>query len=305
MEMNVFAEKLQRGIQKMLGAETKVTIREVRKNNGVLLHGLMIIKPGENVSPTIYLNAFLELYQQGTTLREIADKVLTIYEGGMPRQKIDMDFFKDFELVKDKIVYKIINTDKNRYLLDEVPHMCYLDLAICFYYAFYNEVLGNGMILIYNTHVKMWETDTDELFRLACENTPKLNPAEFKSMDEVLADMYQEDQDIRRLEADERQFFRREMPMQILSNQKHIYGAACLLYPGMLESISQKFSHNFYILPSSIHEVIILADKGREDPGHLSKMVKEVNQSQVEPEEVLSDYVYYYDHHLRAVKIIF
>lgn len=304
MNIKQFARKVQDGVSKLLEEEAEVSVREVRKNNGVTLHGLMILKKDQNVSPTIYLDTFLELYEQGMSLSEVVSNIMSVYESGMPRQKVDMEFFREFSKVKDKIVYKLVNADKNRELLKQIPHICFLDLAICFCYAYYHKTLGNGTIMIYNTHVAMWNTNTVELMRLAKKNAPRLSPPECNSMETVLAELAEETQEESIFTESCFRGDSKGIPMHILSNEKRTYGAACILYPGMLQQISESFSKDFYILPSSIHEVILLADDGWEEPEHLKEMVREVNATQVEPEEILSDNVYYYDHIQKEMRII-
>ena len=99
--------------------------------------------------------------------------------------------------------------------------------------------------------------------------------------------------------------FFREVPLRVLSNVKRVHGAICMLYPDVLENLAQEEQRSFYILPSSVHEVILLADTGSGLPGELKAMIAEVNSTQVAPEEVLSDSLYYYDFTDKKVKIIF
>lgn len=83
--------------------------------------------------------------------------------------------------------------------------------------------------------------------------------------------------------------------MYILTNEEKYFGAAALLYPHVLSHISRLLHCNFYVLPSSIHECILVPDSGQFSKKELETMVREVNETQVEDEEVLSQNVYYYD----------
>lgn len=176
MEIKRFAQNVQAAVQKDLGQGYKVTLKDIAKNNGVTLSGMIITAEGQNIAPTIYLDSFHEAYEGGVSFERIVEKILEVYRTDTPSQSIDMEFFRDFEKVKDRICYKLINREKNEELLSQIPHKEFLDLEICFYYAYQGEALGNGSILIFNTHLEMWDTSIEELFALAQENTPAIFP---------------------------------------------------------------------------------------------------------------------------------
>ncbi|WP_251207328.1 DUF5688 family protein [Acetatifactor aquisgranensis] len=303
MNINEFAEKICSAVKKELGAGYRVECKEVRKNNGVILHGLLVLGEDRNVAPTIYLDTFLEAYEAGAAFKSILQRLLEICREDMAKGTVDMEFFRSFEQVRDRICYRLIGRKGNEELLEDIPYIEFLDLAICFYYAYHGDALGDGTILIHNSHLDLWETCTAELFGLAKRNTQKLFPWVCSSLTEVLGEMA--GQEISPEEATVQEEFLQEMPLQVLSNVKRTHGAICMLYPGVLEALAAKEGRNFYILPSSIHEVILLADTGAGSAGELRKMVAEVNSTQVAPEEVLSDSLYYFDSTDKRVKIIF
>ncbi|MCM1187903.1 MAG: DUF5688 family protein [bacterium] len=296
MDINSFAQKVRDAVEKKLGGKYQVELKEVRKNNGVVLHGLLILGGRDNVVPTIYLETFFAAYEDGVPFGEILRRIFEIYQDEVPRGKIDMDFFKDFRKVRDRICYRLIRRQDNEALLKEIPHLEYLDLAICFYYAYSGRVLGEGSILIYHSHLDLWGVTLQELMKCAEENTPRLFPGKVSPMREVL----QEIMDVREvLEPD------CEIPLAVLTNERRTHGAACILYPGMLKMLAGKEMRGFYVIPSSIHEVILLEKNEGESVGELRRMIYEVNRSHVAPEEVLSDNLYFYDPLAGELKIIF
>lgn len=303
MEIKRFAEKIERAVATVLGEEYEVKLQEVQKNNGVLLQGLIITRKSQNVSPTIYLQPFWEAYEGGVTLTELVRRIVQIYREDTPMESVDMSFFREFEMVKERICYRLINGEANAELLKKIPHVPFLDLAICFYYAYESSALGKGSILIHNSHVELWDTTTAELMELARENTPRLFPWECGSMEVVVQELMKEPECRGEIFEDKELKFI-DMPMYILGNQQRIHGAASVLYPGLLEIIGEKLGVNFYILPSSVHEVILLADTGKESPKELKNMISEVNLTQVDPEEVLSYSLYYFDRKVRNIKVI-
>lgn len=291
MGVKAFGDKVLRAVSERLGENYQIKIQEVCKNNGVILQGLVILTENQNISPTIYLNSFWDAYEAGVPFTAIIEKILSVYQEDTPKENVDMSFFKIFEKVKDRICFKVISSGQNQELLKKIPHLEFLDLAVCFYYAYQGATLGCGSILIHNSHLEMWQVDTEIIWQVAQENTPKFFPWECGSMEDVLSEMMNEET------AD-------AVPMKILSNDTRVFGASCMLYRGVLEELAAKQGSNFYIIPSSVHEVILLPDSGEEDTDYLRHMIAEVNESQVEPEEVLSNQLYYYDRFSNRVTII-
>lgn len=305
MEINTFAGKVRDAVEKKLGETYKVEVREVQKNNGVVLHGLLILADDRNVIPTLYLEPFWEAYESGTSLAEIVRRLIKIYREDLPKASIDMEFFRCFEKVSGRICYRLVRQKGNEELLQDIPHIPFLDLAICFFYAYSGETLGEGAILIHNSHMELWSTTVKELLELAQKNTPELFPWRCNSMEHVLREMMTEKEYLDEMPQEESEGFFAGNPLWILSNMQRVQGSSCMLYPGLLKRLAEKEGNSFYILPSSIHEVILLTDKGMETPERLKDMIAEVNRTQVAPEEVLSDSLYYYDLQKENIRIVF
>lgn len=295
MEINEFAQKVRRAVEMELGGAYRAELKEVQKNNGVLLHGLLILPPERNVAPTIYLETFHAAYEDGVTFRDVLGRILEIFHEETPRGNIDMDFFKSFEMVRDRICYRLINRQNNEELLRDIPYVDFLDLAVCFYYAYSGSMLGEGTILIHNSHMEHWNVKIKDLMNLAKENTPRIFPGTLTPMREVLEEMMGIHEDFSP---------EQDIPLTVLTNIRRTHGAACILYPGMLERIGERKKNSFYIIPSSIHEVLILEKTGAEEPGEMKKMIHEVNGQHVAAEEVLSDNLYYYDFPNKTVRIV-
>lgn len=291
MRYEKFEEEVIKRVQEMVGGSGSVQVNDVRKYNNTLLRGMNILRDEQNVSPTIYLNSFYEMLEDGMDLYSVVKKILELYVRSLPKSKVDMEFFNDFELVKDRIVYRLINREKNKELLADIPHVEFMDLAICFYYDYWHPELGDGAILIHNSHLEMWNVKAELLMSLANRNTPLLMPAQLCTMDEALRGILDEEQsgELRQLEEESGKY------MYVLSNEKRSFGAATILYPGMLATAAYRLRRNFYILPSSIHEVLLLCDDGKSNGEDLHMMISDINRNQLSEEEVLSDYAYYYD----------
>ena len=110
-------------------------------------------------------------------------------------------------------------------------------------------------------------------------------------MEEVISDLVKQSEftDSQQLEEDVR-----DVPMYVLSNKTKIHGAACILYENVVKDFADYLNRDIFILPSSVHEVILVPSQGAQKAQNLVEMVREVNETQVEEEEILSDSVYYF-----------
>ena len=177
-------------------------------------------------------------------------------------------------------------------LLKELPFVPFLDFAIVFYILFDVDENGTATIPVTEDLIRLWETNLDEIHQLAKQNTPKLLPAVFKPMRIVIEELLGNPCD---------NIIRSDDIMFVLTNSLRSLGAACIVYDDILFHISNFLKESFYILPSSIHEVILIPESHAPDKDTLNEMVAEVNETQVEPEDVLSDHVYYYDFNQHAL----
>lgn len=144
---------------------------------------------GRDVAPTIYLDMLLEAYGSGTPFMTILNRLLDICREDPAKKGIDMGFFRSFEKVRDRICYRLVSRERNEGLLQEMPYVGFLDMAICFHYAYHDNALGAGTIPIHNSHMELWGTSIAKLHGLARDNTERLFPWRCQSMAEALADM--------------------------------------------------------------------------------------------------------------------
>lgn len=308
MEFTNFKTLVREEVARRTGEQYRVRINDVIKNNGVVLSGITMMQDDSNISPTIYLNHFYEEYERGeATLENIVEEVLDTYERNKVNRSVDMRFFMNYESIKDRIIFKLIHAERNEELLKDIPHIRYLDLAIVFQCLVSEEMFGNATIMIHNAHLKIWDTTIEEIYRNAIQNTPKLQKYDIKNMRDILCEMMLLEEMEGPGESEQDACFKElpdSVPMYVLSNKARVQGAACILYPGILKDFAAAIRSDFYILPSSIHEVILLPAQGEEDREALKQMVREVNASQVEREEVLSDSVYYFDREQNELQVL-
>ena len=284
MDYQNFKIKLVELVQKEISDITEISLERIPKNNGIYMEGMVFSREGENISPVIYVEEYYQYWKKGVSMEKLVEKIVWTYSHFKPLARVTDDFFKDYDRLKSRIFYKIINYEKNRELLKKIPHRRILDLAMVFYYQV-DEVEPPATIMIQNSHLSMWDVTPEELEENAIKYTCLCLPAEFLTMAQ-LAGMDEEDvNDVLDEES---------CPMYILTNKKRRYGAGTIFYPGIMEQAQKLLGDNFYILPSSIHECILIPEEGNYDQDRLAEMVTEINEQHVDAREVLSDQAYYY-----------
>lgn len=287
MKYEDFLTQLENCIRKKEGKEVRIHVSHIVKNNGRHMDSISVMFRGEKISPAVGLAPYYHQALKGEPVEQIADQILDCIlrfrKNGLP----DLDSFADFEKAGGRIVCRIIHYRKNKKLLGKVPHRRFLDLAVVYYYLLNEDNFSNASILIQNSHLKLWEIGEEELYTRAFANTQVLLPYEFDSMAAILRNIT--GLDFPDEEEEER------TGMYVLSNRQKMFGAVNMIYTSVLEMIAGFLGDDFYLLPGSVHECIIVPASMDMRAEELQEMVKEINRTQVEPEEFLSDSVYRYD----------
>lgn len=296
MEMKEFINQIAEALTAFFGEKIAVQERQVYKNNGVLLHGVMIKEEDSNIWPTIYVDDMYEEFLHGKSMGVIVSDICKAYEKSRISGSVNMDFFQDYEQTKQHIYCRIINFEKNKGLLETVPYLRFHDLAVICYYAYISDLMGSGSIVIRREHLQYWEISEEDLLREAIEMTRRDLPYFWYDMSSFVETLCNGQ------EVDELwQGYHK--PMYVVTNQNKYFGAIAIIYEDMLEEMGKLIGDNFVILPSSIHEVIVVS-ADRMPVWKLKAMVKEVNAEHVEPQEVLSDHVYYYDRNEKQLLLL-
>lgn len=286
MNYEQFVVTVKDAVAKLLSPELNLQIHSTLKNNGRKRIGITISDKKVNISPTIYLEEYYERFAEGFPMDYIAKSVADVYHEVKFEHEWQVETIKDFSLIKSKIVYKIIHAEKNEVLLQTLPYVAYLDFAVVFYILFDITDKGTATIPITHELLELWNTDLATLYHIAAQNTKELLPAVVKPMREVIEELLGHPCEDDAFE---------EPLMFVLSNPLRSFGAACILYKDVLANIGAQLGENFFILPSSIHEVILIPESNAPTDYDFDEMITEINETQVDIEDVLSDHVYYYD----------
>lgn len=298
MEYSIFKELILEALKERFGEECQIEYKEVLKNNGVKLDGVIVRQNNCVVSPTVYVNDYYEDFSNGENINNIADIIERLIRDNTIEDEFDADELILFDNVKDRIVFKLINFERNKELLETVPYKKYLDLAIVYYISVKEDIFEYASILINNSHLKLWNKTLEEIDDLAVKNTPFILKPELKSMGQTLKEiMFNSDEN----EFDEEDF--ENCYMYVLTNEKKQFGAATILYDNELKDFSERIESDFYIIPSSVHEVIIIPSKFVDSSDSLDEMICEVNSSQVPLVDILSDHAYKYNRADKCVSL--
>lgn len=297
MDFDEFKEKVKDNIKNYLPMQyekANVSLQSVVKNNDVQLTGLMIRLEENNIAPFIYLDRYYEQYQNGMELPDIMKDIAELRVSSEQSVKLDISRITDFNQVKDNIICKLINGDMNEEYLADKPYTRIEDMAVIYVIDLGSGAEGHMSSPITYDLMKRYGVDTQMLHEIAIHNLAK-SEIVFKSMKDALMEIMfpdgvpEEDPLAEILSAED------EIPMYVLSNAEKLNGAASVLDKDTMETISEMLGGDFVVIPSSIHEVIILPMDDNVDKDELEGIIREVNTGQVAPEERLSYHAYQYD----------
>ena len=309
MNYDEFVSYVKDSVATISGPDKKVSINHTIKTNGIELDAIVITDKNNPVSPSIYLNSYYEDYLNGEELGDIVYDIYGIYEKHKNQINIDASFFEDFEQVKPKLMFKLINYDLNKKLLRDVPHIRFLDLAIVFYCIINSDSFGSATTLIRNSQIKFWNVTTKDLLKYSKENTMTCLPCSITPMSTIVKDLFRQELETNLLHDSSLDFCIDEMvreftdmmsrndsvEMYVMTNSIKTNGSATILYSNVLKTFSKKVGADVYILPSSLHEVILIPYTDSLSTDSLVHMVREVNEKEVEQADILSGNVYIYN----------
>ncbi len=285
--------------------DAKVTINQMVKNNDMVLDGVQILSEDSNIAPIIYVNEAYERYQDGMDVDEIVGKLADRFIDSHSVEKtFDIGFLSDFEQVKDRIVCRLVNQERNSQRLSGVPFTPMEDLAVTYHIMVSQDSDSIGSIMIDNHLQEKYGVETETLHETALENMRRLQPMVLRSLNDIMLDMMTPDFMRENMVSEEQAHEMlsdmippADMSPQVfcLTTSSKINGAVCIADPHIQEKVAEKLGGDFYVLPSSVHEVLLMKKDGSMTYEELQDMVQDVNQNIVSEDEILSDHVYQYD----------
>ena len=290
MVYEAFLNTLKEEAAQALGEGYTLSLRKIQKNNGLLLDGLCISRAGSPVAPAIYLNACYEQYLRGRPMEHILREILNLYREHEASPGLDCTDLLNFEAMQARIFFRLINREANASMLESMPHLPWLDLALVFCLCLKEDDSGLMTACMYHEHLEAWSISQEELRLLAMKNTPRHFPPVITNMSCFLEnDTPSGPGPLKR-----RQSTVPASPLYVLTNTSGIHGASCMLYPQVLKNFAEGVERDLIILPSSIHEVLLLPKEEYVSCQEMSRLVECVNQTEVPSQDRLSNQVYLY-----------
>ena len=276
-------------------ADADVGIRQVMKNNDTIQDSLYINNGDERISPVINLNESFKSYEKSGDFEAELNTIANIRMNADPKLEVDINSVLNFDSIKDRIDCRLINAETNSEYLKDKPFKQIEDLAVV-----YTVELGKNSDGIMNTVVtdslmSSWGIDAEQLDKVAMENLENSDTSRFSSMRDVLKSMMFPDM------PDDDPMVASMLPpmegpqMYVLTSDDKLYGAKYLADTGKLDEISEKLGSDLIVIPSSVHECIIIPNDGSMDRSVIEGMIHDVNSTQVPPKDILSEHAYMYD----------
>lgn len=300
MDFERFVEEVKSRIKNFLPekyADAEIYVHEQKKINSQYT-GLTVDLGKNNANPTINIEAFHEEYENGKLMEDVLYDIGKIIQ--MEGPQVDVSRLSDYDKIKDSLFIRVCNSKENKGLLKNVPHVEIEDMAVTCHILVAKDKIGISSTTVTNDMLKSYGIREEQLINDALESSPRVNPPEIVNMDELMEQIYREQFTMMGYNEDEitkmlEDMPRAEIPMIVVTNEDRVNGAATMFYPGVMDEIGEKLNSNFFVLPSSLHETIVVPNDGNMEYKSLLAMVTEINATQVDTQDKLTDQVYHYD----------
>ena len=289
-----FKNELLISLKQLFGSEYDFEFYTAKKNNSVEFDSLRIFVGKKEIHAGITICDYYITYENGKTISEISKEIFQLYDACWEPSFQTTDSGHLADELRSCLIFRLINRDKNQLLLEKVPYIPFFDLALTFHRLIQTKEGTMVTSCVTLEDCGSWHVEKEELFFFSLCNMPSLLPAQLHNIEDMILTLvgqelpaYSENQDIT-LSREEGHAY----PMYVLSNSSGIHGASSILYPDMLENCRHLISADFYILPSSVHELILVPIMEEVEMETLKEMVRTVNENQIAEEDFLSDEVY-------------
>ncbi|MCI9050662.1 MAG: hypothetical protein HFI05_01870 [Lachnospiraceae bacterium] len=287
-----FKTIIMRRLREVLGED--IIGEEVARRNDTKFFGVMKATQG-TLQRIVYLDTYYEKYKKYPC--NIDDMILDIIknlEAEPDKESLAIiSELGDFSKVRNRLTFKLINYEMSKDYLSNIAYIKFLDLAIIYYVTTGIED-NSAELLVRQELLKIWGIKLEELHHIAKENMQKLFKIKIETIGSVISKLFQIP--LKKLQEDTSE----EVEMWVLNTERKAFGAVAILYDGALKDFAATVNSDIIILPSSIHEVLLVLDKELEYT-KLKSIVKEVNSTVVAKDEILSNNIYIYNRELDKI----
>lgn len=299
MEYMQFLDEIKERVEVRFNGKVTGEVCTSLKNNGVKVTGLMLKSAEERVAPNFYLeNQFVEWMRGLRTMEEISERLCDAYKEEIDRSRNLLSEIQfSWEEFRDNVFLRLINQEKNKELLETIPHRKFLDLAVVYYYSVHIGDDVQGSMVITNEHLNLLKITEEELYDTAKNNGEKFQPVRIRCMEDLLYELG------RKMGVEVLKTETEQPILYVMTNTKSMFGAVSMTFAEELECFSMQIENNFYLLPSSVHELILVPECEKFCQEYFKSMVQEINATQVDATEVLSDNIYFYDKETKHLSI--
>lgn len=292
MNYTTFQTHILEAVNSRLPAGLSAYADDIMKNNGFSRKALFLKEHPAGGSPVVYLSPYYTAYEGGMPEDRIAETIAAVLLKPLP-ENFDIRRFLDFDLIRPNIVYRLVSRKQNEAQLPKIVNRDHLDLSLTYGIYLPDDLSGGGISVITEALLEKWDVDEAKLYDLAAENTPKLMPEKIVGIDQLLR---HETPGEAFLTPEEAVDAIEPSVMYVLSNRQNFYGASTLLYSSILPLLAHRLGGSLFILPSSVHELIITAEGGEDGRGEfLKELVRDICEKEGVREDYLSDTVYYFN----------
>lgn len=293
MNIREFREAIAETLTNKLGQEYEVVQQDVSKINHLELLGISIHRKNENICPVIYVEKYFEQYNNGARIQDLADEIMAVLEDNqVPSIPVnEIRFIQDWDYAKANVSCKLINREANKDYLADIPHTEFLNLSVIYYVEcgyLIGANRGTASVTITNEILDCYGITIEELHQQAMENMASIS---IRPLTSVLFDLLNEND----MDCDEFAGITPEDDpgLYVMTNQRKVFGAVGIVNDTVRKKITEQFGGaDMYILPSSIHELLLLRASENCDPQDLLAMVDGVNSTEVADEDILATNVY-------------
>lgn len=288
MEYETFKNKMREKLQERMGSKGEVKVIQLKENNGGLRDELAYVVNDNNLTPGLWLEDIYELSKE-YSFEECLDGVEEAFNNRLKLSKSAL--YKPWEEAKEYLQVKVINAAWNKDNLKEIPHINYLDLAIIFTVGGLEEDIEWTGLTVKYEHLKKWGIELAEFLETAIKKIYGEEEFSIRGVDECLNPKW------RVLGTDDGIIY-------VMTNKQEEFGATAIVRVDLIREFANKVQSDLYIIPSSLHEILLIPTNKMNDRALLKKSLKVTNQFWVKPSDCLSENIYYFDRQSGTVEMI-